>query len=105
MGWLTLLDGGQMVKYVLAFLSSFIPTITAIDVLRSQEVACKTIIFDGTELGKAAINKEVAVLSVLRHQNIVEYYDLEWEAREARLYLEYCNAQNLDDYVKYMWQQ
>lgn len=61
--------------------------------MHSQEVACKTTIFlDGTEPGKAAIKKEVAVLSALRHQNIVEYYDLEWEAREAKLYLEYCNA-------------
>ncbi|KAF2809370.1 kinase-like protein [Mytilinidion resinicola] len=61
-------------------------------------LACKVIYLDGTETGKAAIVQEVSVLSRLRHPNIVEYYDVEWLANEAKLYLEYCNAQTLDDY-------
>lgn len=59
--------------------------------------------FDGTEKGKEAIEQEVSVLSRLRHPNIVEYYDIEWLKYEARLYMEYCDGKNLDDYVKEQW--
>ncbi len=62
-------------------------------------VACKTIQFFNNQVKKSAVRDEGEILETLQHPNIVRFYDVQWDAFQAKLYMENCEGGNLDQFV------
>ena len=68
-------------------------------ILIEKIVACKTIQFFNNQVKKSAVRDECEILETLQHPNIVRFYDVQWDAFQARLYMENCEGGNLDQFV------
>jgi serine/threonine protein kinase len=68
-------------------------------ILIEKIVACKTIQFFENQVKKFAVRDECEILETLQHPNIVRFYDVQWDAFQARLYMENCEGGNLDQFV------
>ncbi|MCJ1394983.1 G2-specific serine/threonine protein kinase [Xylographa bjoerkii] len=62
-------------------------------------VACKTIHYMEGRFAKAEVEREFAILVRLQHVNIIRYLDVAWFPNRAKLYMEYCDKQSLQDLI------
>ena len=62
-------------------------------------VACKTIHYAEGRFARVDVEREFAILTRLRHVNIVRYLDIAWFPKRAKLYMEYCDRQSLQDLI------
>ncbi|MCJ1404912.1 G2-specific serine/threonine protein kinase [Xylographa trunciseda] len=63
-------------------------------------VACKTIHYMEGRFAKAEVEREFAILARLQHVNIIRYLDVAWFPNRAKLYMEYCDKQSLQDLIQ-----
>lgn len=61
--------------------------------------ACKTIVYDGKSRSERLAKREFEILARLNSPNIVRYVDAQWEPRQAKLYMEMCEARSLDQLI------
>ena len=66
----------------------------------SEQVAIKVIQKKNLEKTKSLMIKEIGILRVLKHDNIVSLLDCQESRRELYLIMEYCNASDLSDFMK-----
>ena len=80
---------------------TFFPPLWPMLMIRAalQVLAYKTIRFARDPRGKAAVEFEYTVLSRLQHPNVLRYEAIQWLPKEARLYMEYRDGTNLEDYM------
>lgn len=66
----------------------------------AQVFACKTIVFDTKHKTRVKVDREVDILKILNHPNIVRYGDVHWGAQETKIYMEFCREESLGKLVE-----
>ena len=80
---------------------SFAKVFKGIDTRSTEPVAIKMISKDNLDAQKlAAIEKEISILRLLQHPNIVQIKDIKKTQKNIYLIMEYCHLGDLDSYIE-----
>ena len=80
---------------------SFAKVFKGIDTRSSEPVAIKMISKENLDSSKlATIEKEISILRLLQHPNIVQIKDIKKTQKNIYLVLEYCHLGDLDSYIE-----